>query len=226
MNITCGSRTTRKRRASHPDRYSTKSMSTDSSKCIHCGVGKVGPDNCIACSWPYSENGWSNFKLGLRRITIDTNCINAKQASAPLNLLEKWAKEGKIEIQKSTPFSVEAQGNAKRETKEKQVDGHPSLFTLGSSSFSGGAVLAGPDLTKEIQIILFPGVTPLSIGQERDVQHLAEHVRTGGHLFVTIDTSDFMSGNKEKKLRSLGVWAVTPEKAVALFESVYGWTRT
>ncbi|MFQ5729821.1 MAG: hypothetical protein ACE5GN_05630 [Waddliaceae bacterium] len=198
-------------------------MVTDSSRCIHCGVGEVGPDNCVACSWPYSEKGWSNFQMGLRRITIDTNCINVKQASGPLNLLERWAKEGKIEIQKSTPFSLEAQGNLKREAKEKRVPGHPPLFTLGSSF--GGSVLAGPDLRKEIQTVLFPGVTPLSVSQERDVQHLAEHVRTGGHLFVTIDTSDFISGNKEKKLRSLGVWAVTPEKAVELLISVYGWRQ-
>lgn len=197
----------------------------DSSKCIHCGVGEVGPDNCAACSWPYSEKGWSNFKMGLRRITIDTNCINAKQAHDQLNLLEKWKKEGKIEIQKSTPFSEEAQGNLKREAKEKQVSSHPHVFILGSSFLGGGAVLAGPDLRGEIQAILFPGVTQLSSGQERDVQHLAEHVRTGGHLFLTLDTSDFMSGSKETKLRALGVWAVTPEKAVELLISVHGWKR-
>lgn len=196
---------------------------TDSSKCIHCGVGKVGPDNCSACSWPYSENGWSNFRLGLRRITIDTNCVNVKQALLPLNLLEKWAEEGKIEIQKSSPFSIETQGNTKREAKEKSVASHPELFMLGSDCFDGSAVLAGPDLREEIQAVLFPSVTCLSIGQKRDVQHLAEHVRTGGHLFVTIDTSDFISGNKEKKLRSLGIWAVTPEKAVELFDLVYDW---
>ncbi len=200
-------------------------MVGDSAKCINCGVGEDGPDNCAACSWPYSEKGWSNFKMGLRRITIDTNCINAKQAHGPLNLLEKWGSEGKIEIQKSTPFSVEAQGNLKREAKEKQVSSHPPMFTLGSSSLGGGAVLAGPDLRKEIQAILFPGVTQLSPSQERGVQHLAEHVRTGGHLFVTLDTSDFISGSKERKLRSFGVWAVTPEKAVELLVSVYGWSR-
>lgn len=200
-------------------------MKGESSQCIHCGVGKVGTDNCDTCSWPYSEKGWLNFSMGLCRITIDTNCINAKQAHEALNQLEKWKNEGKIEIQKSTPFSEEAQGNRKREAKEKQVLPHPSLFVLGSSSLGGGAVLGGPDLRKEIQAILFPGVTELSQGQERDVQHLAEHVRTGGHLFVTLDTSDFISGNKEKKLRALGIWAVTPEKAVELLIFVRGWNR-
>ncbi len=73
--------------------------------------------------------------------------------------------------------------------------------------------------------MLFPGVTELSQGQKRDVQHLTEHVRTGGHLFVTLDTSDFISGGKEKKLRTLGVWAVTPEKAVELLIFVHGWKR-
>lgn len=200
-------------------------MVSDSSKCIHCGIGEVGPDNCAACSWPYSEKGWSNFTMDLRRITIDTNCINAKRAHGALNILEKWKNDGKIEIQKSTPFSVEAQGNRKREAKEKQVPGHPPLFVLGVSTLGGDAVLAGPDLIKEIQEILFPGVSPLSVGDERDVQHLAEHVRTGGHLFVTTDKGDFMSGNREKKLQSLGVWAVTPEKAVNFLASVHGWNR-
>jgi hypothetical protein len=198
-------------------------MIGESSKCIHCGVGEVGPDNCTTCSWPYSEKGWPYFKIGLRRITIDTSCINAKRAHDALNQLEKWKSEGKIEIQKSSPFSVEAQGNLRREAKEKQIPDHPPMFVLGSSLLNGGAVLAGPDLRKEIRAILFPGVVELSQSQERDVQHLAEHVRTGGHLFVTLDTSDFISGNKEKKLRSLGIWAVTPEKAVGLLISVYGW---
>ncbi len=197
-------------------------MVSNSSKCIHCGVGEVGPDNCAACSWPYSDKGWSNFTMGLRRITIDTNCINAKQANEALNQLEQWKNDGKIEIQKSTPFSIEAKGNLMREAKEKQVPGHPPLFTLGASTLGGGAVLAGPDLREEIQTILFPGVKQLSQGQERDVQHLAEHVRTGGHLFVTLDTSDFISGSKQKTLRSFGVWAVTPENAVKLLSSVYG----
>ena len=94
-------------------------MATESSKCLHCGVGEVGPDNCAACTWPYSEKGWSQFRLGLRRITIDTNCINSKGAIDSLNLLEEWTTEGKIEIQKSTPFSVEAQGTLKREARDE-----------------------------------------------------------------------------------------------------------
>jgi hypothetical protein len=198
-------------------------MMTDSSKCIHCGIGEVGPDNCAACTWPYSEKGWSQFQLGLRRITIDTNCINAKGAIEALNLLEKWAAEGKIEIQKSTPFSVEARGTLEREAKASKVANHPPLFVLDSSTLGGGGVLAGPDLRNEIEKILFPGVSHLSVNQERDVQHLGEHVRTGGHLFVTLDKSDFMAGNKENQLRALGVWVVAPEKAVELLISLYGW---
>jgi len=201
-------------------------MIDNSSKCIHCGVGAVGPDNCTTCSWPYSEKGWLNFKMDLRRITIDTCCINAKQAHNTLNQLEKWKSEGKIEIQKSTPFSVEAQGNLKRAAKDRQVSGHPTASVLGPGfSLGDGSVLAGPDLRKEIQTILFPGVTVLSRGQERDILHLTEHVRTGGHLFLTLDRSDFIAGNKEKKLLSFGIWAVTPEKAVNLLISVYGWKR-
>ncbi len=197
-------------------------MVTESSKCLHCGVGEVGIDNCAACTWPYSDKGWSQFRLGLRRITIDICCINSKRRIDSLNLLETWAAEKKIEIQKATPFSVEAQGNLKREARDEQVPSHPALATFGSSSFGNASVLAGPDLKEEIPRILFPGVSQLATNQERDVQHLREHVRTGGHLFVTLD-SDFLAGNKEKQLRRLGVWVATPEKAVKLLTSVYGW---
>ena len=200
-------------------------MIDESSICIHCGVGAVGPDNCAACSWPYSEKGWSNFTKVLPRITIDTNCLNSRQAHVALNQLEKWKGERKIEIQKSTPFSAEAQGHPKREAKEKQVPGQPPVFVFGSSVLGGDAVLAGPDLRNEFPAILFPGVTELPQGQERDVQHLVDHVRTGGHLFVTLDTSDFISGSKENKLRALGVWAVSPEKAVEMLILVHGWKR-
>ncbi len=198
-------------------------IQTDHLKCIHCGVGDVGIDNCSACSWPYSDKGWSKFGLGLRRITIDTNCINAKQKIEALNLLEKWDSAGKIEIQKSAPFSAEIQGNLKREAKDKNIPHHPPLFVLGSSILGGGDVLAGPDIKDKIQGILFPGVSHLSVNQERDVQHLGEHVRTGGHLFVTLDKSDFIAGKKEKQLRALGIWCVVPETAVKLFISTYDW---
>jgi hypothetical protein len=140
-----------------------------------------------------------------------------------LNLLEKWKTEGRIEIQKSTPFSIEARGTLEREAKAKKIPNHPPLFILGSSALGSGAVLAGPDIRNEIQRILFPGVPHLSVNQERDVQHLGEHVRTGGHLFVTLDKSDFRAGKKERQLRALGVWVVSPEKAVDLIFSVYGW---
>ena len=86
-------------------------------------------------------------------------------------------------------------------------------------------MLAGPDLRNEIKIILFPGTRALSGSDERDVQHLAEHVRTGGHIFVTTDKGDFMSGNREKKLQSLGIWAIEPKKAVELLVTVYGWSQ-
>jgi hypothetical protein len=196
---------------------------TNHSKCISCGVGDMGLNNCAACSWPYSNKGWSQFVLGLRRITIDTNCINAKRAIIALNLLEKWKTEEKIEIQKSTPFSIEAQGTLAREAKAKNIPNHPPLFILDSSALGSGAVLAGPDIRNKIQRILFPGVSHLSVNQERDVQYLGEHVRTGGHLFVTLDKSDFRAGNKERQLRALGIWAVSPEKAVNFIHSVYDW---
>lgn len=34
-----------------------------------------------------------------------------------------------------------------------------------------------------------------------------------------------MEGDREKNLRSLGDWAVKPEKAVELLVTVYGWDQ-
>jgi hypothetical protein len=167
-----------------------------------------------------AERGWSKFSLGLRRITIDANCVNSKGRMRAVNQLERWQTDGLIKIQKSSAFGIEIAGSAKREEKAHGISSHPPLATFGVSSFGDGSVLAGPNLAGEIRRILFPTVKLLSKNQSMDVQHLAEHVRTGGHLFVTTDMNFTVTEN-DTKLRALGIWAVSPEEAVRLIAAVH-----
>jgi hypothetical protein len=159
------------------------------------------------------------------RLTVDTSCINAKQRSPELNQIENWQSQGLLEIQKATPFTIETLANSlpEAEAKERLIPKHPPLQELGRCMFGGGSVLAGPDLTAEIKSILFPSTKELTMNQTRDIQHLDEHVRTGGHLFVTLNTRDFVVSGKEAKLRKLGVWAITPTIALSLLKEIYGW---
>ena len=198
------------------------------SKCRYCGVGDVGDDNCAACNWAYSEHGWVTHPPIRMRLTVDTSCINAKQQDAKLNQIEKWQSQGCLEIQKATPFAIETLANKfpAAEAKERLIPKHPPLLELGRDVLGGASVLAGPDLTAEIKSILFPSTKELTINQMRDIQHLAEHVRTGGHLFVTLNTKDFVVSGKEAKLRRLGVWAITPAVALALLGEMYGWQES
>jgi hypothetical protein len=192
--------------------------------CLMCGGGKIGADNCEACTWPYSIDGWKNFRLGLRRISIDKCCVNAKQQDDSLNKLEEWAREGKIAVQKATAFLKEPESSPSRLKKGQQIDDHPPLTTLGSS-LNEGPVLGGPDLVDDIRSILFPGVKvkDLQEKQKQDIQHLREHVRTGGHVFVTID-KHFIGAGKPDALRRLGVWVCAPREAVELVKRVCGFS--
>lgn len=190
-----------------------------------CGIGEIGADNCEACTWPYSIDGWKNFRLGLRRISIDKCCVNAKQQNDFLNKLKEWDREGKIDVQKATTFLKEPESSPSRLKKGQQIDDHPPLTTFGSS-INGRSVLGGPDLAKEIKSILFPRVKDeeLQQNEKQDIQHLREHVRTGGHIFVTLDKTDFIKTGKQDALRRLGVWVCTPQEAVELVKRVYGFS--
>ena len=73
---------------------------------------------------------------------------------------------------------------------------HPGLFTIGSSMLGGGDVLAGPDLQDELRGILFSHPT-LTRNQLSDIQHLHEHIRTGGDIFVSTDGKAFLNDGRQ-----------------------------
>jgi len=110
-----------------------------------------------------------------------------------------------------------------RVAKARLLEEHPELFTLGKSVLDGPDVLAGPDLAKELQGILFPSATPLTKNQSYDVEHLRLHVRTGGDAFVTLNRNDFITRGRQDQLASVGIWVFSPSQVVTLLKELYQW---
>ena len=192
-------------------------------ECVKCGhQNERGASQCARCTWPFSESAWGSTNFKIQKITIDTGCVNAKEENENLNRLEGWVSEGLIEIQRADVFMQELKGDD-RVAKGKQVQPHPPLFRIGQSTLGGGDVLAGPELTTDIQEILFPTAHTLKPNQENDVRHLSQHVRVGGDVFVTLNTNDFVKRGKQAALAERGIWVFTPSEIVDLLHRLYGW---
>ncbi len=191
-------------------------------ECVKCGhQNEGGASQCAQCTWPFSESAWGSTNFKIQKLTIDTNCVNAKEENENLNRLEGWASEGLIEIQRADAFMQELKGND-RVSKGKQFQPHPGLFTLGGM-FGSHAVLVGPELTTDIQEILFPTAHTLRPNQAYDVRHLSQHVRVGGDVFVTLNINDFVKRGKQATLAERGIWVFTPSEIVDLLQRLYAW---
>jgi hypothetical protein len=66
-------------------------------------------------------------------------------------------------------------------------------------------MLVGPDVHDEVRPILFPTTATLTANQNADIDHLRDHVRTGGDAFVTLDEDDFMRHGKRIELQRRGI---------------------
>lgn len=192
-------------------------------ECVKCGHrSSPGADACGQCTWPFTRDAWGSSKLRIRRVTLDTGCVNAKGLDPDLNTLERWAAAQYLELQRSDAMLGELTGEA-RVAKARSLAPHPGLFTLGSSALDGPDILAGPDLSGELQQILFPTASPLTENQRNDVEHLRLHVRTGGDVFVTLNPNDFITRGRQETLRSFGIWVLSPSELVGLLTELYGW---
>lgn len=192
-------------------------------ECVKCGYrNPAGAAACARCTWPFSRDACETSKLRIRRVTLDTGCVNAKGRDPDLNTLERWAAAGHIELYRSEVMLDELAGKARVE-KARSLAPHPGLFTLGSSTLGGPDVLAGPDLPDELQQILFPTANSLSENQRYDVEHLRLHVRTGGDVFVTLNPNDFITRGRQETLRSFGIWVLSPSQLVKLLTELYDW---
>ena len=52
--------------------------------------------------------------------------------------------------------------------------------------------------------LLFPTTMVLQVNHLRDIEHLRQHVRTGGDAFVTLD-GDFLDARRQR-LQQIGIW--------------------
>ena len=181
--------------------------------CIRCG-GALQLHNCAACTWPYSPQGWCLTTRKVRRLTLDTGCVNARGLDPHLNKLEEWQRQGLIELQRSKAFLEELTGPARVE-KGKSIKPHPPTWRFGFGLGEGSAVLAAAIPERDfLRSLLFPTSQPLTPTQEKDIEHLQYHVHTGGDLFVTGNPKDFIHRGKQEALWSIGIWAFTPEEVV------------
>ncbi len=189
--------------------------------CIKCGGKNIeGAESCSQCRWPFSRRAWVTSDKKIQRITLDTGCINVKKQNADLNTLERWAAENRIVLERSAAMLQELKGNARIE-KAQSLPGHPRIFNLGNAL--GDGVLAGPDIPKDLQKILFPTARPLTTKQRADIEHLRLHIRTGGDVFVTLNPRDFITRGRQAVFASFGVWVMAPKELVALLRDLNGW---
>jgi hypothetical protein len=194
-------------------------------ECVRCGHRNVQDvDACRHCGWPFTLDAWEKARFPLRRLSLDTNCVNALQKNPDLNALEHWARLGRIVLERSDAFLDELKGMLRRQKAETIAPHQPvwRLGVVGASELGVNTFLAGPDLQDEISEALFPTTAELTDNQERDVEHLRSHVITGADAFVTIDGDFFLSG-KQELLRKQGIWVFTPTQAVQFLRGLYGW---
>jgi len=196
------------------------------SECVRCGHDNLrDAAACRDCAWPLALDAWRGSHHQIRRMSLDTGCVNAKRANPHLNLLERWADEGHITLERSGAFLAELKGYLRRRKAEAIAPhrpvwrlGVPGLSELGINTF-----LAGPDLGHEVAPVLFPTAAILTSNQAADVEHLRQHVITGADVFVTLNERDFIRRGKQDRLRRHGIWVLTPQGATQLLGELYGW---
>ena len=192
-------------------------------ECVKCGYkNAVDAQECVACKWPLAIEAWERSKHRISKVTKDSSCVNAKQQHTALNQLEEWEKQGQIHLQGAEELRKEAQGSFQQAKAEATKPLPTNFFILGSSSLNGGDIFAGPEIWGQLRAILFPTVAELNDNQMSDVNHLAQHVRSGGDAFITRDTN-FMKDRKQETLRRYGIWVFHPEELVALFRQLHKW---
>lgn len=176
---------------------------------------------CTACSWPLTMEAWDRVTPRTLTLTIDTCCINARQQDADLNQLEQWAKEKRIKLRQAEELMKELKGDA-RVAKAQAIGGLPTnFFILGSSSLDSGDIFKGPDMRDELRAILFPKVHTLTPNQQSDVNHLSQHVQSGGDIFVTLNTNDFIKEGKKETLGKFGIGVFHPAEVVHLIRRLF-----
>jgi hypothetical protein len=190
-----------------------------------CGWRDVAPPACSQCPWPMSHEAWSQTTYVIRKVTLDTSCINQHQADDDLNQLEQWAGEGLFELQRSTAMLPELRGG-NRIAKAGGLDEHNRPWLIGVAGRSEIGVttfVGGPDLSDDLANLLFPTTATINSKQQADVDHLQSHIHAGADMFITKDLNDFIKHGKQVELSMRGLWVFDPHGAIAFLRDLYHW---
>jgi len=195
-------------------------------ECSRCGVlNHKTVVACASCDWPLQLDAWKSSRHQLRRLSLDTSCVNAKQANPQINLLERWAVEGRVVLERSNVFLQELKGHS-RQAKAALIPPHPAVWKLGipgQSELGITTMLGGADVGDEVKTVMFPTTTTVNRNQMADVDHIRDHVMTGSHAFVTLNVNDFTRHGKQADLRRRGIWVFTPLEVTQLLVELYSW---
>jgi hypothetical protein len=157
-------------------------------------------------------------------VTIDTNCINARQRDGVLNELEERARTGQLKLTATAVMLEELDrdfttlGQARRE-KAARMPIARSGFMVGHSAVGGHDVIGGPDAYGHVDAlaaIVFPGTgwEDLDPRTQRDIMHLSAHLTYGWDIFVSRDRAVLAAA--ETLQRELGLRVMCPEDALAM----------
>ncbi len=154
-------------------------------------------------------------------ITIDTNCINVKQAIKELNQLEAFDKKGVVKIVKTDVMDTEFlddKGNDadKRKAKAAKLPEDIGIAVFGHSRFDH-MKFASEETTKEqneiIEIVFQKPATQLTKQQRRDTMHLHTHLINHSDIFVTTDCKHIWGKRVELKDR-FGIVVAKPAECI------------
>ena len=159
------------------------------------------------------------------KITVDVGIMNASAPIDGMETLNRWAKEGKVEIaQADAPKAAPAQpynwpGAAPKPAQTWRDSqggrrGRPRKSNGDNGQFRSLAAILYP--SKDSQ--------KLAMDEINDVAHILIHYTSKNTFFVTQNQKTFLEGGKREQLKaSLGILAMTPKETVEALAQIEGW---
>ncbi len=152
------------------------------------------------------------------RLTVDTNCINTKQAMPAMNTIERWEHERRVTLFRTQRSLMEVRNHppARAKVLDRPNVGEPAIADvsfLDSDAYYDDAPGAAFDAMFKL---LFRNL------DLTDVMHILSHQSSGNDIFVTTD-NDFL----REAARLKAQWDITimsPDETVSHCQRVHGWT--
>lgn len=192
--------------------------------CVKCGhVNSDDAQKCADCEWPLVLTAWKSSRFTIRRITVDTCCINARQHDEAMNRLERWDAQGKLVLERTPAMTRELKGSGRIEKSARLASQQP-VWVLGASTLGRDTFPAGPDRGEALVRELFPDARKMISNDYEDAEHLRMHVIHGADAFVTNDKRAFLLGGRQEYQRRMGVWIFQPPELVQLLEALHAWS--